>query len=184
MIFKTFPPTFPIGLLQRTFPSWKVHWIWRLFKLLFNVKGFLAAILKEMNENKSLCWGQTIEMTVIQSHYLGFFQYVFPRITEFLLSVPKAVRPLPTQHWKLCNCSQVKTARGDQGSRGFSAQQRQLKGLRHSCGVWAQQCKRTEGAPWKRTTFPPRSVGLTGSAQSLLKWARAENFLLMAGFVL
>lgn len=56
MIFKTFSPTFPLGLLQRTFPSWKVHWMWivsRDFQITFQQRRFPAAILKKRNENKA-----------------------------------------------------------------------------------------------------------------------------------
>ena len=56
MIFKNFLPCFPIGLLQKAFPSWKLHLIWILPKnilIAFQNKGILAVILKEKSENKA-----------------------------------------------------------------------------------------------------------------------------------
>lgn len=56
MIFKTFPPPFPTGLLQKTFPSWKVHWVLILSKEILITcqnKGILAVILKEKSKNNA-----------------------------------------------------------------------------------------------------------------------------------
>lgn len=148
-----------------------MHWIWILswdFQIALQQEELPAAILKERNKNKAdhlSVEGRHRNYCNSEPLFVGFFPNMsFPGLTEALLSIPKAVFPaagwsLPSQHWKLANCSQVKSARGHLASHGFPVAAQLSRGSSRDSGIragfelssakgWRQLHGKGANCPW------------------------------------